>query len=76
MEIAVFKSYKNGYYTFEFDNGEDMVFEEAHPKVLSQYNLKTDKELVGKTFQLTFSEVFEDTDDDLVIYRIESLKMR
>lgn len=76
MEIAVFKSYKNGYYTFEFDNGEDMVFEEVHPKVLSQYNLKTDKELVGKTFQLTFSEVFEDTDDDLVIYRIESLKMR
>ena len=75
MEIAVFKSYKNGYYTFEFSNGEDMVFEEVHPKVLSQFNLKTDESLVGKTFQLRFSEVFEDTDDDLVIYRIESLKI-
>ena len=37
METAVFKSYKKGYYTFEFDNGEDMVFEEVHPKVLSQF---------------------------------------
>ncbi len=34
METAVFKSYENGYYTFLFDNGEDMVFEEVHPRVL------------------------------------------
>jgi len=75
MKKAVFKSYKSGYYTFEFSNGEDMVFEEVHPKALSQYNLKSDSSLVGREFQLTFSEVFEDTDEDLVIYRIESLKL-
>ena len=60
MEIAVFKSYKKGYYTFEFSNGEDMVFEEVHPKVLHQFDLKSDKDLIGKVFQLRFSEVFED----------------
>ncbi|HPF96923.1 MAG: hypothetical protein R2802_06305 [Flavobacteriaceae bacterium] len=74
METAVFKSYRKGYYTFEFDNGEDMVFEEVHPKVLSQYKLKEDESLIGMEFKLTFSEVYTD-DDDLVIYRIESLKL-
>jgi len=74
METAVFKSYKKGYFTFEFDNGEDMVFEEAHPKVLSQYKLREDESLIGREFKLTFSEVYTD-DDDLVIYRIESLKL-
>ena len=73
METAVFKSYKKGYYTFEFDNGEDMVFEEVHPKVLSQFNLKGDESLIGESFKLIFSEVYVD-DDDLIIYRIESLK--
>lgn len=75
METAVFKSYKNGYYTFLFENGEDMVFEEIHPKALYQYNLKTNTSFIGKTFNLTFSEVFEDSEDDFVIYRIESLKL-
>lgn len=73
METAVFKSYKKGYYTFEFDNGEDMVFEEVHPKVLSQFNLKEDESLIGETFKVNFSEVYVD-DDDLIIYRIESMK--
>lgn len=75
METAVFSSYKNGYYTFLFENGEDMVFEEIHPKALYQYNLKSDPSYVGKTFKLTFSEVFEDSEDDFIIYRIESLKL-
>lgn len=74
MEIAVFKSYENGYYTFEFDNGEDMVFEEVHPKVQSQYKLNQDESLIGKEFKLTFSEIYVD-DDDVIIYRIESLKL-
>ncbi len=74
MEIATFKKYKNGYFTFEFENGEDMIFEEVHPKVLKQYDLKNDESLKGESFQLRFSEVFEDTDEDFVIYRIESLK--
>ncbi|MCB0462459.1 MAG: hypothetical protein R2816_01190 [Flavobacteriaceae bacterium] len=74
METAVFKSYENGYYTFLFDNGEDMVFEEVHPRVLKQYDLKNDKTLINKKFGVLFVEVFDDTDDDFLIYRIESLK--
>ena len=74
METAVFKSYENGYYTFLFDNGEDMVFEEVHPRVLKQFDLKNDSSLVGKQFRVSFVEVFDDGDEDFLIYRIESLK--
>jgi len=74
METAVFKSYENGYYTFLFGNGEDMIFEEVHPRVLKQFDLKNDKTLINKHFEVLFVEVFDDTDDDFLIYRIESLK--
>lgn len=74
METAVFKSYENGYYTFLFDNGEDMVFEEVHPRVLKHFDLKNDSSLVGKQFRVSFVEVFDDGDEDFLIYRIESLK--
>jgi hypothetical protein len=74
MDTAVFKSYENGYYTFLFDNGEDMVFEEVHPRVLKQFDLKNDSSLVGREFRISFVEVFDDADEDFLIYRIESLK--
>ena len=74
METAVFRSYKNGYYTFLFENGEDMIFEEVHPRVLKQFDLKNDASLVGKEFRVSFVEVFDDADEDFIIYRIESLK--
>ncbi|MGC6429932.1 MAG: hypothetical protein ACON5F_02710 [Jejuia sp.] len=71
MRTAAFKSYKNGYYTFWFENGEELVFEEVHPRVLKQFDLKNDKSLVDKDFRITF---VEDGDDDDPIYRVESLK--
>jgi hypothetical protein len=74
MRIAVFSSYENGYYTFLFDTGEDMIFEEVHPRVLKQFDLKNDLSLVGKEFRIFFVEVFDDDDEDFLIYRIESLK--
>ena len=74
MTKAVFKSYENGYFTFLFDNGENMVFDEVHPKALHQFDLINDPSFQEKTFWLTFSEVF-DSNDDLVIYRVESLKL-
>jgi len=74
MEAAVFKSYKNGYYTFLFDNGEDMVFEEVHPRVLKQFDLKNDKTLIDKPFKVSFIEVYDNADEDFLIYRVESLK--
>lgn len=75
METVIFKKYEDGNFTFEFERGEDMVFEEIHPKILNQYDLKNDTSLIGKTFQLHFSEQFEDYEENLVIYRVESLKL-
>jgi hypothetical protein len=73
MRTAVFKAYENGYYTFWFENGEELAFEEVHPRVLKQYDLKNDPSLIDQSFKIVFVEVFED-DDDLVFYRVESLK--
>ncbi|WP_435049709.1 hypothetical protein [Formosa sp. S-31] len=72
---AVFKSYKNGYYTFMFEKGEDMAFEEIHPRALKQFDLKNDKSFIDKTFKITYVEVADPADDDIVIYRIENLKL-
>ncbi|WP_136480258.1 hypothetical protein [Cognatitamlana onchidii] len=71
MRTAVFKNYKNGYYTFWFENGEELAFEEVHPRVLKQYDLQNDKRLIDLNFRITF---IEDGDEDDPIYRVESLK--
>ncbi|MGB5417375.1 hypothetical protein [Algibacter sp.] len=71
MRTAAFKSYKNGYYNFWFENGEELAFEDVHPRVLKQFDLKNDKSLIDKDFRITF---VEDEDGDDVFYRIESLK--
>ncbi|MGY0391653.1 hypothetical protein ACW5R3_03695 [Bizionia sp. KMM 8389] len=75
MRTAVFKSYENGYYTFWFDNGEELAFEEVHPRVLNQFDLKTDESFVDQEFKIVFVEAPDPSDDDLVIYRVESLKL-
>ncbi len=72
MKIAVFKSYQDGFFTFWFDNGDELAFEEVHPKALYKYNLKEDNSLIEKTFKLTYSEISNDL-DSTVIYRIDSL---
>ena len=74
METAVFKKFENGYYTFLFEQGDEMVFEEVSPRVLYQFDLKHDKALVGQEFKISFVEVFDDDDEDFLIYRIESLQ--
>jgi len=71
MRTAVFKSYKNGLYKFWFENGEELVFEDVHPRVLKQFDLKNDESLVDKDFRITF---VEDEDGEDIIYRVESLK--
>lgn len=72
MRTAAFKSYKNGYYHFWFENGEELAFEEVHPRVLKQYDLKNDKNLIDKDFKITFVEDFDGDDE---IYRVQSLKL-
>lgn len=71
MRTAVFKSYKDGFYKFWFENGEELVFEDVHPRVLKQFDLKNDKTWVDEEFRITF---VEDEDGDDVYYRVESLK--
>ena len=71
MRTDAFKSLKNGYFMFWFENGEELSFEEVHPRVLKQYDLKNDQSLIDKEFKITF---IEDGDDDNPIYRVESLK--
>ena len=72
MRTAVFKSYKKGYFTFWFENGDELAFEEVHPRVLKQYDLKNDKSFIDQEFKVIFVEVLAGDDD--AIYRIESLK--
>ncbi|MFV0540213.1 MAG: hypothetical protein ACK5MZ_03120 [Aestuariibaculum sp.] len=72
MKTAVFKSYKKGLYTFWFENGDELVFEDVHPRVLKQFDLRNDKSLIDKNFKIVF---VEDADEDDVIYRVESLKL-
>lgn len=71
MRTAAFKSYKNGYYNFWFENGEELAFEEVHPRVLKQYDLQNDASLIDQDFRIAF---VEDGADDDVVYRVESLK--
>lgn len=71
MRTAVFKSYKDGYYKFWFENGEELAFEDVHPRILKQYDLKNDKALIDQEFKIVF---VEDEDGDEVFYRVESLK--
>ena len=74
MREAEFLSYKDGYYTFLFEDGEELVFDEVHPRVLNQFDLKNDESYINQAFKITFVEVFQNNDEDFVIYRVESLK--
>lgn len=73
MSEAIFTSYKNGFFTFLFESGEEMIFDEVHPRALKQYDLKNDKSLIGKSFKVVFIEI-ESSNEDEVIYRVENLK--
>ncbi|WP_166967120.1 hypothetical protein [Yeosuana marina] len=74
MIEAVFISYEDGYFKFLFETGEDMAFEEVHPRALKQFDLKNDESLIGKSFRVSYIEVVDSSDEDLVFYRVESLK--
>ncbi|PIA78436.1 hypothetical protein BFR04_02555 [Gaetbulibacter sp. 4G1] len=75
MKTAVFKNNKNNFYSFLFEDGLLIDFEEIHPKALYKYNLKEDDSFIDKSFKLTFSEVLDSKENDVFIYRIDSLKL-
>lgn len=75
MKTAVFRKFtERGFFKFEFDDGSEILFDDALPKVLSQYNLKRDASLLDTEFYITFTEEQDRKDEDLVIYTIMSLK--
>jgi hypothetical protein len=74
METAVFKSYQDGYYTFWFNNGSEIMFDDVLPKVLAKYDLKNDQSLLDAEFYITFTEKQDRYDEDLVLYTIMNLK--
>jgi len=74
-ETVVFKSYEDGYYTFELKDGINMLFEEVHPQILMRLDLKNDKSLISKVFHLAYSENLVNDADDFIIYRIEYLEL-
>lgn len=74
MQTAVFKSYKNGFYTFLFNNGSEIMFDEVSPKVLAKFDLKKDNALLDREFYIIFKEELDKEDQDLVVYTIMNLK--
>lgn len=74
-ETVIYKSYENGFYTFTFDNGVDVDFEEIHPKILLKFDLKNDESLLNKVYHIAYSEDIVDDEDDFIIYRIEYLEL-
>ncbi|EZH71542.1 hypothetical protein ATO12_06965 [Aquimarina atlantica] len=74
VEHGVFKKYYDGYYQFEMENGETIVFEEVSHSVVKKFDLKSDT-CIGKSFEITYSEYVEDDDEDFVSFKIEKLKL-
>lgn len=74
MEIATFQQYENGFYSFLFEDGIQIDFEEISPKALYKFDLKNKDSFIDESFKLTFSEVVDDKTGAL-IYRIDSLSI-
>lgn len=70
---AVFITFSDGYYKFLLDDGEIITFEEINPFVLEKFDLKKDKTLEGQTFLVTYSDIYDDVEDDYFYNRIENL---
>lgn len=72
---GVFLRHENGYFYFQNELNDEIVFEEINRKALGKYDLKTD-EYKGKLFQLYYTEIMEDLDDeDFVVLRLDDLEL-
>ena len=74
VEYGVFKKYYDGYFQFEMENGETIVFEEVSRFAIKKFDLKSDRSK-GKSFEITYSEYVEDDDEDFVSFKIEKLEL-
>tara|TARA_R110002073_G_scaffold72537_1_gene177452 strand:- start:446231 stop:446491 length:261 start_codon:yes stop_codon:yes gene_type:complete len=74
IEIATFRNYNNGYYTFFLDTEEAIIFEQIDKSILETYNLR-DATSKGAKFEISYTEMIDDDDDDdFVVYRLDQLK--
>jgi hypothetical protein len=66
--------FMQGGYAFHLENDDIIDFDQINPIVLEEFDLKS-SELKNKTFEIVYSENFEDLDDeDVVIFKLEKLK--
>lgn len=64
-----------GGYVFHLENDDIIDFEQVNQKVLQEFDLKSNQ-FKNKSFEITYSENFDDLDDeDIVVFRLESLKL-
>lgn len=70
---ATYMGYIDGGVMFHLENDDMIDFDQIAPKVLSEFNLKSN-EYKNQKFEITYSENFDDIDDeDVVIFRLEHL---
>ena len=74
VEYGVFKKHYDGYFQFEMENGDTIVFEEVSQKVIRKFDLRSDL-FKGKSFEITYSEYIEDDDEDFMFFKIEKLEL-
>lgn len=71
--IGVYKKHLNGYYTFELENGDIIVFEQVEAKILKEFQLKSNKN-IDMVFEIIYTEIYDDFEsDDFLIFRLEDL---
>ena len=73
-EIGVFLKYYNGYFKFQFQPDEYVVFEEVSTEALEIYDLR-DVKYINSKFNVTYKEIITDLDDeDFLIFRLLKLE--
>lgn len=73
--VGKFVTYGYGYYSFELGNEELLVFEEINKRLLQKYDLQSGT-YQGKYFEVTYSILTEDLDDeDFVVLRLDDLEL-
>jgi len=72
---GVYVGYIEGGYVFHLENDDVIDFDRVNQKVSREFDLKSSK-FKNQSFEITYSEIFDDLDDeDLIIFRLEQLKL-
>ena len=70
-----FIGYMQGGYVFHLENDDIIDFDQINPEILEEFELNSN-ELKNKTFEIVYSENFDDLDDeDVVVFKLEKLKL-